>query len=155
MSIRVDPAKIRALADELEVERKRLVEYWRRAYPLRATFSRGDEMPAEPDWAQVEVQSRRVAAKEAEMRRLGATETAPCSVCGEPQRVMEWVEVSTFGDRIPQLLPGRVAPCPTPRCGEVCKVCRREVGDVHGPDCGPLMFAKVERPHIVDESDCR
>jgi hypothetical protein len=81
--------------------------------------------------------------------------TVPCDVCGMPRRVLDWAEITTLSDAVPRFVPTRCTPCPTPRCGEVCKVCRREVGDVHGPDCGPLMFAKVERPHIVDESDCR
>lgn len=156
MSFRV--VRVRALADELAAEREKLTVCWRRAYPPHATFSRGDELPAEPDWAEVdrfEQQSRRVAAREQAMRSLGAAETVTCGVCGRPQRVTDWAEVSTFGDAVPVLIPGRLESCPTPRCGEVCKVCRREPGDVHGPDCGPLMFGKVERPHIVDASDCR
>lgn len=158
MSLRVDSAAVRALAAELEAEREKLQAYWRRASPLRATFSRGDESPVEPDRSAVdrlEQMSRRVAEKEAAMARIGAAETVPCGVCGKPQRVTDWVDVSTYGDAVPRLLPSHLEPCPTPRCGEVCKVCRREPGDVHGPDCGPLMFAKLERPHIVDKSDCR
>jgi hypothetical protein len=77
-----------------------------------------------------------------------------CEVCGADAHVIEAADVSTFGDSKPRQVPTRVE-CSTPRCGEVCKVCRRDPGDVHGPDCGDLMALKVERPHIVDRSDCR
>jgi len=80
--------------------------------------------------------------------------TYRCSICAAPVLTGEYAEVTMLSDPKPRYVPGR-AMCPTPRCGEVCKVCRREVGDVHGPDCGPLMFGKLERPHIVDASDCR
>jgi hypothetical protein len=90
--------------------------------------------------------------REAE-RRLW--EPTCCPLCGAPRDFDgTWVEVTTYSDPEPEYLPGRVW-CSTPKCGQVCKLCRREPGDVHGPDCGPLMFGKVERPHIVDASDCR
>ncbi|WP_433078923.1 hypothetical protein ACQP1P_38715 [Dactylosporangium sp. CA-052675] len=79
-----------------------------------------------------------------------------CSICGAERDEPEQVDVSQLVSTFNTKVYGRYAkPCPTPRCGEVCKICRREPGDVHGPDCGPLMAAKLERPHIVDESDCR
>lgn len=89
--------------------------------------------------------------REAE-RRLW--EPTCCPLCGAPREFDgDWVEITRLGSPEPEFLPGRVW-CSTPRCGQVCKICRGEVGDVHGPDCGPLMFVKVEHPHLIDRSDC-
>lgn len=85
--------------------------------------------------------------------RLRLPVTLPCDICGADMPVEEWLDVTSFGDRNPQYTPGRTV-CPTPRCGEVCKICRGEIGDVHGPHCGELMFNKIEKPHIIDRSDC-
>lgn len=79
----------------------------------------------------------------------------PCRLCGAEQHFDgQWLDVSRMGDSAPVVMPRRVW-CSTPKCGRVCVICRRDIGDVHGPDCGPLMFTKLERPHIVDKSDCR
>ena len=86
--------------------------------------------------------------------RLATPAAPPCGICGELLDVHEWIEMTTLGDVDLQWTPAR-ATCPTPRCGEVCRICRRDVGDVHGPHCGPLMFAKLERPHIITREDCR
>lgn len=91
---------------------------------------------------------------DAELSDDGCLWTQPCEVCGAAARVLEAAEVTSFGEADRRFVPTRIE-CSTPRCGEVCKVCRREPGDVHGPDCGDLMATKVERPHIVDRSDCR
>lgn len=77
--------------------------------------------------------------------------TIHCPTCGVLLKPKHLAEVTRLGSRTPEYIPLR---CPTPKCGEVCKICRRDIGDVHGPDCGPLMFSKIERPHIVDRSDC-
>lgn len=81
--------------------------------------------------------------------------TSRCPICGSPILTGEYADATMLGDPRPHYVPTRQWTCPTPRCGEVCVICRREPGDVHGPDCGPLMALKLERPHIVDESDCR
>jgi hypothetical protein len=80
----------------------------------------------------------------------------PCPVCGADAKVTgPLLDVSSFGLLFDTRVYGRrTIDCPTPRCGEVCKVCRREPGDVHGPHCGDLMATKLERSHIVDRSDC-
>jgi hypothetical protein len=78
--------------------------------------------------------------------------TVPCPVCGVFLAPEDCVEVTTFADAYPRYLPLR---CPTPKCGQVCKTCRREPGDVHGPHCWEHMKHKVENPHLVDWSDCR
>lgn len=62
------------------------------------------------------------------------------------------IEVTTFGDPVPQYL---VTSCQTAKCGQICRTCRRDIGDVHGPHCWEHMVNKVERPHIVDRSDCQ
>lgn len=79
-----------------------------------------------------------------------------CRICGAEREGPEQVDVRGLGSVFSTTVDGRYrTPCPTPRCGEVCKVCRREIGDVHGPDCGPLMATKLERPHIITVEDCR
>lgn len=80
--------------------------------------------------------------------------TFRCPICAAPVLTGEYAEVTMLSDPKRRYVPGRYT-CPTPRCGEVCTICRREPGDVHGPDCGPLMFPKLERPHIVTVEDCR
>jgi hypothetical protein len=80
--------------------------------------------------------------------------TYRCPICDAPILTGEYAEVTCLSDAKSRYVPGR-ATCPTPRCGEVCRICRREPGDVHGPDCGPLMFSKLERPHIITKEDCR
>jgi hypothetical protein len=78
----------------------------------------------------------------------------PCGRCAAPLEFSgDWIEITTFVDPEPAFVPGRHW-CTTPRCGYVCKVCRGEIGDVHGPHCGELMLSKIERPHIIDRSDC-
>lgn len=76
-----------------------------------------------------------------------------CSICGVKVDC-DWLEITAFGDAMPSYAPGKYV-CPTPRCGEVCRTCRREPGDVHGPHCWVHMRDKVERPHIVTLEDCR
>jgi hypothetical protein len=79
----------------------------------------------------------------------------PCGICCGDRLVLDYAEVTTMRDAETQYVPTRIGRCPTPRCGEVCKLCRREPGDVHGPDCGPLMADKLDRPHIITKEDCR
>jgi hypothetical protein len=76
----------------------------------------------------------------------------PCPICGAWLRPDDCVDVTTLGDPETRYIPVR---CPTPKCGKVCRTCRRDVGDVHGPHCWEHMRFKVESPHLVDWSDCR
>jgi hypothetical protein len=78
--------------------------------------------------------------------------TEPCPICGVLLGLENLAEVTTMGDSAPRYLPTY---CPTPKCGKVCRTCRRDVGDVHGPHCWEHMKDKLENPHLVDRSDCR
>lgn len=79
-----------------------------------------------------------------------------CRICGAEREAPEQIDTTALGSAFSTTVYGPYrTPCPTPKCGEVCRICRRDPGDVHGPDCGPLMFTKLERPHIITEEDCR
>lgn len=77
-----------------------------------------------------------------------------CEVCDEPLTVEDWAEVTALGDRQPRFVPTRVS-CPTPRCGEVCRTCRREPGDIHSGACSWAVLSKVADPCWVSIEDCR
>ena len=77
----------------------------------------------------------------------------PCPWCGA-ELTQEWCDISTPGD--PDLVTrGRVT-CPTAGCGPRCPVCRGEIGDIHGPNCGDIMAAKPGglRPATITHEDC-
>lgn len=64
-----------------------------------------------------------------------------CQKCGSLQ-VSTGIEITTLGD------PERVylMKCRNQWCGRTCRICHRGLGDVHGPKCGPVMFAKLDFP---------
>lgn len=76
----------------------------------------------------------------------------PCPLCGVNVDADDCLDITSFNDPEPRYLIRR---CPTPGCGTTCRTCRREPGDVHGPHCWVHMRDKLDRPHIVDRSDCR
>jgi hypothetical protein len=76
-----------------------------------------------------------------------------CPICGV-EVDCDWLEISAFGDAQPSFAPGKYV-CPTPRCGQVCKVCRREVGDIHSGACSAIVLAKIDDPCRVSREDCR
>lgn len=99
------------------------------------------------------------------MRRnqIRAFEAAhPCLRCGTTPEI-DWIDITEAGGAV-DVIPGRSV-CMTDNCLDDngsdrvplsrCRSCSRPPGEVHGPDCGPLMASKVERPHIITEEDCR
>lgn len=76
-----------------------------------------------------------------------------CAWC-DAEMDWEWVWVGTYTDP-GRTIPGRVT-CPTPGCGPRCPTCRREPGDIHGPECGEIIAGKLGdlRPCTITEADC-
>jgi hypothetical protein len=75
-----------------------------------------------------------------------------CERCGAELDV-DWCEITTCGEAEPSFVPGRVV-CPTPGCGKVCPICRRQPGDVHSGACGPIMERKLADKVHVSREDC-
>jgi hypothetical protein len=76
--------------------------------------------------------------------------TLPCRTCGADSTV-EWVDVTAMGDDQRAYMSGFIN-CPTPRCGEVCIICRREVGDIHKAECGRMV---IDGGVYVTKGQCR
>lgn len=85
-----------------------------------------------------------------------------CLRCGAIPDI-NWFDITAAGEDV-AVIPGRSV-CTTDNCLDDngsdqvplsrCRSCGRPPGEVHGPDCGPLMFDKLERPHIITKEDCR
>lgn len=85
--------------------------------------------------------------------------TEECWRCGATLR-LDLLEVTALGEWAPRYIIAR-AECPTPGCVPICPSCRQPASDdkdvyIHGPECGPIMFAKATAtPATVEEGDCR
>lgn len=77
-----------------------------------------------------------------------------CAWCGAELDI-DWVDVRTLSDPDPVPIPGRVT-CPTSGCVPRCPICRGVVGDIHGPECGPIISAKLGdlSPCTISRADC-
>lgn len=76
-----------------------------------------------------------------------------CERCGKPSRA-DWCDTSTYGDPGPVLVKG-LEQCSDPKCGWVCRICRRDIGDVHAAECAPLVLDKLRDGAYVTREDCR
>jgi hypothetical protein len=76
-----------------------------------------------------------------------------CAWCGAELDI-SWVDTSMLGGDF-STTRGRSA-CPTPGCGPRCPICRGQIGDLHGPHCGPIMAAKLGdlEPCTITRADC-
>ena len=79
---------------------------------------------------------------------------AACAWC-DVELDIEWAEITACGDAEPRYVPGKVK-CPTPGCVPRCPSCHGQVGDIHGPNCGEVMAAKLGglQPCTITRGDC-
>lgn len=84
---------------------------------------------------------------------LGPPPADPCAWCGAELNET-WLDVTALGSSFDTVR--GPAECPTVGCTPRCPVCHREPGDIHGPDCGEVMAAKLGdlRPCTIARADC-
>lgn len=78
----------------------------------------------------------------------------PCAWCGSPLNV-DYVDVTALGGGTFETTRGR-SQCSNPRCAPRCPTCKREVGDIHGPECGAIIAGKLGdvAPCTISRADC-